>query len=280
MKSYSQRIGLTPEQKPIQTTEMDQDLRNSIWNILHTFYLSDAHSQFVPEEVKNLLRSMRIHFFKERIDEIFSFSMEAERVKRFVLESEWHRVYDYVQAVPMYFEPQYGQEGLNDKVRSIFNNMFETESAPCRFVGEELVNITDQTEVDEVEKAMVYQDKYALVSVHFKKAVRLLADKQKPDFSNSVKESITAVEATCQALTGNPKAVLDDALKLLAKKNDLHPALKDAFVKLYGYAGDADGIRHALSVDSNLGYDDAKFMLVSCSAFSNYLICKIAKGTK
>jgi hypothetical protein len=167
-----------------------------------------------------LLRYMRIHFFKERIDEIFSISREAERVKRFVLESEWHRVYDYVQAVPMYYKPPHGQEDLNDKVRSVFNDVFETESAPCRFVGEELVNITDQTEVDEVEKSMGYKDKFALVSVHFKKAVRLLSDKQNPDYANSVKESITAVEATCQAITENPKAVLDDALKLLRKRTN------------------------------------------------------------
>jgi hypothetical protein len=58
MKSYSQRIGLTPEKKPIQTTGIDQDLRNSIWNILHTFYLSEVHERHVPEEVKNLLREV------------------------------------------------------------------------------------------------------------------------------------------------------------------------------------------------------------------------------
>jgi len=41
---------------------------------------------------------------------------------------------------------------------------------------------------------------------------------------------------------------------------------------------DADGIRHALLDESKLGYDEAKFMLVSCSAFVNYLLSKTSEA--
>lgn len=58
----------------------------------------------------------------------------------------------------------------------------------------------------------------------------------------------------------------------------MHSDLKEAFKKLYGYTSDADGIRHALMDESNLDFEDAKFMLVSCSAFTNYLIAKAAKS--
>lgn len=57
---------------------------------------------------------------------------------------------------------------------------------------------------------------------------------------------------------------------------EIHGALKEAFKKLYGYAGDGKGIRHA----GDLGgpestFAEAQFMLVSCSAFINYLmICR------
>ena len=37
---------------------------------------------------------------------------------------------------------------------------------------------------------------------------------------------------------------------------------------------DADGIRHAMLEESNLSYIDAKFMLVACTNFINYLIEK------
>jgi hypothetical protein len=47
---------------------------------------------------------------------------------------------------------------------------------------------------------------------------------------------------------------------------------------MYGYTSDAQGIRHALMDEPNLSFEDAKFMLVSCSAFVNYLIAKAAKA--
>ena len=60
-------------------------------------------------------------------------------------------------------------------------------------------------------------------------------------------------------------------LRLIEKKGILHQALKKAFSALYGYTSDADGIRHALLDESTLTKADARFMLISCSAFVNYL---------
>jgi hypothetical protein len=55
----------------------------------------------------------------------------------------------------------------------------------------------------------------------------------------------------------------------------LHPALEKAFLSLYGYSSDEDGIRHPILDDpSSVGFDEAKFMLVACSAFVNFLIAK------
>ena len=64
------------------------------------------------------------------------------------------------------------------------------------------------------------------------------------------------------------------ALDKVAEKIELHSALKEGLKKISGYLSDADGIRHAMMDKSNLTLDDAKFMLVSCSAFFNYLIAK------
>ena len=50
---------------------------------------------------------------------------------------------------------------------------------------------------------------------------------------------------------------------------------------MYGYSCDAEGISHALMDEPNLAFEDAKFMLVACAAFVNYLKAKAAKaGTK
>jgi hypothetical protein len=76
----------------------------------------------------------------------------------------------------------------------------------------------------------------------------------------------------CRIITNNPKASVGDALKNLEKLGiKLHPSLKIAFGKLYGYTSDQGGIRHSLLDQSDVDFEDAKFMLVSCSAFVNLL---------
>jgi hypothetical protein len=69
-------------------------------------------------------------------------------------------------------------------------------------------------------------------------------------------------------------------LKIVENKVGLHGALKKGFSSLYGYTSSADGIRHALGLleEPNLSFEDAKFMLVSCSAFINYLVSKASKA--
>lgn len=99
----------------------------------------------------------------------------------------------------------------------------------------------------------------------------LLSDRENPDYENSIKESISAVEAMCNEIVGK-KSTLGEALKQLKKENKIHPSLESAFEKLYGYTSDASGIRHAGQMDGkNSTFEEAKFMLVACSGFVNYL---------
>lgn len=70
---------------------------------------------------------------------------------------------------------------------------------------------------------------------------------------------------------------MDKALgKLEAKGIILNPLLKNAFEKLYYYTNDKrTGIRHAWMDESNPpSSDEAIFMIVTCSAFINYLTKK------
>ena len=134
--------------------------------------------------------------------------------------------------------------------------------------------MTSEEEIIAVEEALSTSDSLQPVRIHLKTALDLFSDRKNPDYRNSIKESISAVEALCRIITGNPKATLGDALREVEKKVELHGALKGAFEKLYGYTSDEGGIRHSLLDESTLNFEDAKFMLVCCSAFINYLASK------
>ncbi|MDR3195325.1 MAG: hypothetical protein LBT58_00795 [Endomicrobium sp.] len=106
--------------------------------------------------------------------------------------------------------------------------------------------------------------------MHLDEALRLFSDRNKPNYRNSIKESISAVEHIVRKITGDTR--LGYGLKELEKLKLIPPILKVAFEKLYAYTNDENGIRHALMDDKeNVTSKEAKFMLVACSAFINYL---------
>ena len=77
-------------------------------------------------------------------------------------------------------------------------------------------------------------------------------------------------------ITGNKgkDATLGKMLKRLEDRGlVIHASLKGAFEKLYGYTSDSNGVRHAGDIGGPAStFEEAKFMLVSCCAFINYLI--------
>ncbi len=145
-----------------------------------------------------------------------------------------------------------------------------------RFVDSKLVEINSKEEIVEIESAIRNADKYNSVKTHLSTAIDLLSDRKKPDYRNSIKESISAVESLTKIITKNDKTTLGQALKEIEKKHQIPGSLKAAFSALYGYTSDEGGIRHSL-LESGVQVDleEARFMMVTCSAFVNYLMNKI-----
>lgn len=79
-------------------------------------------------------------------------------------------------------------------------------------------------------------------------------------------------------MCGNPKGTARDAMKKIKSGCQLHRAFEKGLSALYGHTSDASGIRHALTEAVEApSYADAKFMLVACSSFINYLLTKAAE---
>jgi hypothetical protein len=185
---------------------------------------------------------------------------------------EWYEVYDFLE----FLAKRYPNKTYCRMFTHNCNEILERELSAYRFNGKILAPITSEEEIAEVEKALSVSHKF---TPHLDRALALLADKKAPDYRNSIKESISAVEAICKLITGSPKVTLGDALRQLENKlGTLHPALRNAFNNLYGYTSDAEGIRHGMLGESELDIEDAKFMLIACSAFINYLVAKTDKA--
>ena len=163
-----------------------------------------------------------------------------------------------------------------DELQRLFNRIFETELSGYRFIDGVITPISDKVEVTEIDDAINNTAMYGLsgARIHIRSSIELLGKKPDPDYRNSIKESISAVESVVKIISESSTSGLDGALEELSKRTDLHGALKAGFKNLYGYSSDEDGIRHAILEQPNVGFIEAKYMIVSCSAFVNYLISK------
>src|SRR5699024_3571691 len=101
---------------------------------------------------------------------------------------------------------------------------------------------------------------------HLDQAISLLSDRHAADYASSIKESISAVEAVVRTFSTG-KTLGDGLNKLETAGLTIHPALKGAWQKMYGWTSDEPGVRHGGKDAADMDQSLAKYMLVACSAF-------------
>ena len=244
-----------------------------LWNVLVSHYLIKISNEVGDAAVfyaDKRIACQILDYMGCPIDRLPVYSgVCMEAINRRFFGLAWNEVYDFVEFVVACSEGQ-PRENL---IRAC-NSRLEKENSAYRIVGGKITLITSDEEIQSVESAIEKSLPFPGVRTHLEKALSHLSERSNPDYRNSIKESISAVESMAKHISGKKKVTLDNALKTIKQAENLPASLQAAFSKLYGYTSNADGIRHALMEESNIGYAEAKFMLVACSAFTNYLVEK------
>lgn len=284
---FAERHGFTVS-KAIQLDDMDSSLRNRLYNAVHKYC---EPSPYIHNELIYVVD--KLGCLNERTD-----ARNWRVIDTFLLRAEenipWYMPYEIIEFIFAAKREQCkhciyncNENGVTcdellwlNKVPNAINTILEEEKSGYRFFKDKFINITNKNELKSIDQASNSQ--YISVNTHIKKALSLYSDRNNPDYENSIKESISAVEAMCCIITGmtGASATLGAALKKLEDNGVvIHAALREAFSKMYGYTSDAGGIRHGGIDFKNAPSEDAKYMLISCSAFVNYLIEKHSKIT-
>jgi len=275
MISFSERHGYKPIRSQLhQFEEMDDRLRNAIWNFLLKTYFSGSADMYV--EV--LVTSIWTEVVGGRSDEVprddSSHSIISpdsprsaiEFIRTWYSEASWNEVYDVLEHLLRF---------VNGKSHyPAANVMLSKEGAAYRFVGGTLVPITNQEEIAVVESVAKFSDQFLGASQHIAQAVTLLSHRNTPDYRNAIKESISAVETAVGVATGNPTIGIEKGLKKLG----LHNQLEQAWINMYNWTSDEDGVRHGMKGEQKVDMAEARYMVVASSAFVNYLVAKTAEG--
>ena len=280
---FSQRIGKVAPTKQLQIESLDDDLRNGLWDGLKLYVLDhlSKYDQYRSDTEFDLICLSLWHkHFKLPVDTIPEYDTTSERfIRDRFFSGHWYEIYDLLE-----FIANFDSDSLKIDThgfKEFCNGIFEREFSGYRFIDDLISPITNQHEIEEIETAINQSENFSAlkgVNIHLKSALHKLSDKKAPDYRNSIKESISAIESVAKSISGDAKDSLGVALDKIKGKIKLHSALERGFKQLYGYTSDSDGIRHALMEDHNCDFEDAKYMLVSSSAFINYLIVKADKA--
>ncbi len=289
MKYFSERQGLIQPKNIIQRDMMDDELRNGLWNAVSIYFWRelDNHTREYgyraigeTRKYESFFTYMWIDFFRWRIDQLEDFRYGWRQIKQQLNHTfftiPWNRVYDFIEFIVFNWP---GPQTTVENFIEYTNEVLEREMSAWRIIDNCIAPITSEEEILAVEKAMNDTRHLPSVNEHLARSLELLSDKEKPDFRNSIKESISAIESLCNLINGKSKTSLGKALNKLEPSVSIHPALKKGFEAIYGWTSEADGIRHGLAeASSNVDFEEAMFMLVSCSAFINFLFAKATKA--
>lgn len=271
----------------LQVDELDAGTRNMIWNEILMYFKAISDYPIV-------IRRMRADLFELPIDSkpFIIKTTSYGKEKFFVGYDAWlknkisngsiaevldvveyltdqERSDEWVAQYAMAFHSEVGGQMLALSQETV-DDLFAGMCVGYRFVNGVLCRIVNEEEIKSIESAIA--ESPDAVAEQLNNALLAFADRERPNYANVVKESISAVESQCCILTGDSKASLGAALKKLEDSGvRIHPALNKALHQLYGYTSDDPGIRHGGAAMANVDVALAQFMLVTCSAFVNYL---------
>ena len=269
---FSEKYGIRP--KVITRGEITAETRNRLLNLIHassgdSYRMTWGSSGFqtLKYVFDRLGRSHDELSYPGPMEvEIFGEKPKREKALDDLIQAlPWDRVLDCLE---LFAEKE---PFSKNNFKSGVNGIFEQDGYAYRFVGNEILELTNDEEILEIEQAT--RSPFQTANEHIQRSIKALARRPGPDIENSIKESILGVEATVREILKDDSVTLGEGLKQLKKIGfDMHPAFNSAMSMLYGWTSDDAGIRHAISGDDfPVTLPHARYMLISCSAFVNLL---------
>ncbi len=284
---FSDRIGVTQPVLSLHLDSISTELRVSLWNLFVDLYDGRDEGYW-----KKIAEHVAKYFRKFPVDDLpYNHWELRDWLKEYFFGLSWYDAYNLLEFIVnnhgVATEDRSGRRYdvyrhpvSTEMLEAAVNRILERERSGYRFIAHVLSPISEQVELEEVQKAATELRGSGLDGArkHIQTALDLFSKRPNPDYRNAIKEAISAIESIAKQVAAHKGDGLTPALRALEEKAGLHGALRSAFEKLYGYTSDESGIRHAILDDPTVGFEEAKYMIVACSAFANYLAAKAEKA--
>ncbi len=273
--TFSQANGYENIPGPLNLEELPIEARIHIWNVFYEnlnaakFYSYSMSATVLRSPWDNIFKSVHINHDHQPIDDLINkFHDITSELRNRIETNDFNKVFDLLQFImrqpgcPREFIERMKGEFKRFKLAYIIDDGPPPTILPA-VTKEEGENLLESL-------ATLREAGLNGGTKHLREASECI---NQGDWAGSIRESIHAVESVARILDPKASENLGPALASIEKHGALHPALKNAFIKLYGYTNRKEGIRHALLNDdgTDVGMDEAVFMLGACASFTSYL---------
>lgn len=277
---FGKRYGFEPIEIPFQKESINETLRTELWSAFFLFFYEpwEDKQYHLKKNIINFYGFCWLHFFKKPYDEFprYESYQFAGLIKNLFLEKSWIKVYEFIEFLLENAKSEYFEV---DDFRKYVNYKLKNNNSAYTIIESKVVPITNEAETGEINNlvdTLNNFEKLAGIRAHLKASLDFISNKEAPDYRNSIKESISMVEVISRIIEPSENT-LGKALNKLERNNKINPIFKNALEKFYAYTNGKNGIRHAILDEETIDIEDARFFLISCSAFTNYLIEKAQK---
>ncbi len=280
--SFSEAEGISEFPAVLKWGEVDKRIRSRLWSVIFGYIDSEYESLSQYDEIYGDFRSFMTYYLLEfdymMRDDIVDLIHKSEIkifLRKYFDESNYVKIFEFAQSLLRY--PAFGE-----KFRKSFERALNVPYSPYRVIGNPP---TIMPVLSEEQGKLLKDDLSHLNSTSFESAknhtAKAIDALNRGDHSGCVREAITSVEAAAREFTGDINATLSSALRKLTQDGHSHPALNNAFAKLYAYTSDEKGIRHSevFGQSATVDFEESIFFLSTCVAFVGYLARKKTKST-
>ena len=269
--TFSQSQGYEAVPVPLRLEELSDRARTNLWNVLFVHLVSGSHHRiYMINTWELILKDVHAYHYNMPLDEwTTSFDTVCQRLRQLIERMPFNRVFDLIEYIMRH---RYCPEDFIAQVSTVFKTCglaYTIDVGPPVAI----LPATTPEEGAALERNLNDLRVAGLdgAAAHLQNAGKRIND---GNWADSIRESIHSVESVARKINSRASKTLGPALNSLEKQGVLpHPALKEAFSKLYGYASDEKGIRHSLldKTEANVTNDEALFMLGACASFASYL---------
>ena len=278
--TFSQREEKVPLPEGMKLEHIPKRFRQLAWLSIDSAIRAEAHNRVIDDsywkkEITGIVWSYQFDILSKPHDEIpyLDPSKDREISRNIIILRDYHEVLTFIEHILRHEKcPKNLYTSLTDSFdkSSIAYFVKEINGMPT------VVPRISREAGDSIKQSIetLHEGGMDSAATHLRQAAEHMNAQQ---YADSIADSIHAVESIARAIDPRANRTLGPALKSLEKAGMLkHPALKEAFAKLYGYTNDEQGIRHALTDKdaADVGLDEAVFMFGACASFAAYLTAK------